>query len=168
MKRSILSLLHFAREQLPHVLNNKEVEGTQGNRKERNDVGINQQPGIWTKRRHHCPLPAKTAPLCITRLPIAPSGIVKRHHIKQVVRGRRERRRGSKPGKTARRGDATGIQLNGGRNPSSCPSLPAAVRIRCGPSSLRALLVACRAGPSSPCGGHRAPLRSVAACSPFR
>lgn len=46
MKRSILSLPHFAREQLPRVLNNKRVEGTQGNRKERNDVGINQQPGI--------------------------------------------------------------------------------------------------------------------------
>lgn len=42
------------------------------------------------------PLPflAKTAPPCITRLSIAPSGIVKRHHIKQVCKREERKKRG--------------------------------------------------------------------------
>lgn len=55
-------------------------------------VSINSRD-IWTKRRHRCPLLAKTAPPCISRLSIAPSGIVKRHHIKQVCK-REERKKG--------------------------------------------------------------------------
>lgn len=53
-------------------------------------VSINSRD-IRTKRRHRCLLPAKSAPPC-SRLSIAPSGIVKRHHIKQVCK-REERKK---------------------------------------------------------------------------
>lgn len=114
MKRSILSLPHFALEQLPHVLNNKKVEGTQGNRKERNDVGINQQPGYLDQVT--TPLPStrqhRTAVLVVCRYHpvVSSSGII----LNKFVRGRRERSRARKPGKASRWTDAEGFGLTEG------------------------------------------------------
>ena len=92
MRRSILSLPRFAREQLPHVLNNKKVEGNTREPEGAQQRWYQSTAGISGPRDDTAAFYSPKLHRRISRLSITPSGIVKRHHIKQVCK-REERKK---------------------------------------------------------------------------